>query len=152
MPKMTPRTSPPMYSNHQRCPHRPQHHRARSTYVQEIAATTNKTTTLKYWLANGTSDPHETTGRLIAHHRPSKLRSLDRIESGRGRVEGHSTTSKCGREPAPRIRPQQPQIHSPNPSATQLSKQGEAIVVCALSTATALFAPDSPHVLSSFLV
>jgi len=98
------------------------------------------------------SDWQKMTNRLIAHPRFTKQtsrafedvegQSLDQIEMGEARVEDHSTTSKHGRERAPRIRPQQLQTHPLNPTATQFSKQGEAIAVCASSTATAPFAPD----------
>jgi len=94
------------------------------------------------------SNRQKTTDRLIAHPRFTKQtsrafkdegQSLDRIEMGEARVEDHSTTSKHGRERALKIQPQQPQTHPLNPSATQFSMQGEAIAVCASSTATMCF-------------
>jgi len=128
---MPPRSSPPTYSSHQRHPHQPWHHRAKSTYTtisSKSPPPPDKTTTLKDkdWLVNGkrsarndqqidrASAAHQADESCVQRqrtHQPSKVGSLDGIEWGEDRVEDHTTTSKHGCEPAYRIPPQQLQTH-----------------------------------------
>jgi len=112
----------------------------------------DKTTTLKDWQANGKrlaqndrSRIRGSPGRRVVH---SKTKARVWIESRWVRPE-----HDCER--GTRIRPQQPQTHPLNPSATQFLMQGEAIAVCGSSTATMCFGASDciqNHVLNSFLV